>query len=512
MQLSPDRLVRAIVNEGFQHRRALILIFVAVNLVMIAIALAMPKTYTAAATILVDEKNIIQPLMEGAAVTTEVSDRSKMVKQIVHGRKLMTDIMEYSGWLKGNPSPEDQDRLHKKLIRRTQIVNIGNNLIKIEYQDENPERAQLTAQKMAELFIDQSLEAKVAESQGAYEFIDKQTKQYHEKLTLAENELKEFRSANLDTLPGADSNVTSRLNMLQERIEQAGLELKEAIIKRASVERQLSGEAETASAVSREGQFRARIGELQSQLDTLRLSYHDSYPDIVRLRHQIADLNEAVAAEKTRREQAKAAGRPIVDEGVASNPLYQQLRSELAQSNITIDTLSARIEESKRKIKEEIDRGRRVHGGEATLAELTRDYEVNREIYQDLLKRREQARVSMNIDKEKQGLSFKIHETATIPLLPSGPRYIHIVILGIILSLALPIGAIYVLLRFDPRIRFSEVITNKLKLPVVASVPHLWSPAETAVAHEQSRQAILVIAATATVIVVITLMRLGQLI
>jgi polysaccharide chain length determinant protein (PEP-CTERM system associated) len=512
MKISPDRLVRAIINEGFQYRRALITIFVAVNLVMLLIALTMAKNYTAAAIILVDEKNIIQPLMEGAAVTTEVSDRSKMVKQIVHGRKLMTEIMEYIGWLRSNPTPEDQDRLHKKLIRQTQITNIGNNLIKIEYQDENPERAQLTAQKMAELFIDQSLEAKVEESQSAYEFIDKQTKQYHEKLALAENELKEFRSANLDAGPGAETGVTSRLNVLQERIEQAQLELTEAINKKASIERELSGEAEVASAVSREGQFRTRIGELQSQLDTLRLSYHDSYPDIVRLRHQITDLNEAIAAEKTKREQAKAAGRTVVDEGVVNNPLYQQLRGELSTTNITIDTLKARIAESKRKIREEIDRGKRVHGGEATLAELTRDYEVNREIYQDLLRRREQARVSMNIDKDKQGLSFKIYEQATIPLLPSGPRYIHIVILGLILSLALPVGAIYALLRFDPRIRFSDMIVTSLKLPVVASVPHLWTPSETAVANDESRKLILIIAATMVIIVTISLMRFGHLI
>ena len=48
----------------------------------------------------------------------------------------------------------------------------------------------------------------------------------------------------------------------------------------------------------------------------------------------------------------------------------------------------------------ELDRSRRIAASESALAELTRDYEVNRDIYQDLLKRRENARVSMNLDEE----------------------------------------------------------------------------------------------------------------
>ena len=41
------------------------------------------------------------------------------------------------------------------------------------------------------------------------------------------------------------------------------------------------------------------------------------------------------------------------------------------------------------------------------LAEVTRDYQVNNTLYQDLLRKREQALVSMNINKERQGLGCK---------------------------------------------------------------------------------------------------------
>ena len=91
-------------------------------------------------------------------------------------------------------------------------------------------------------------------------------------------------------------------------------------------------------------------------------------------------------------------------------------------------------------LRNEYERAKRIHGGEATLIKLTRDYDVNQGIYQDLLKRLENARVSRNLDMEQQGLSFKIQEPAKVPLLPTGVRFIHFAIAGIVLGIAVPFG------------------------------------------------------------------------
>ena len=49
--------------------------------------------------------------------------------------------------------------------------------------------------------------------------------------------------------------------------------------------------------------------------------------------------------------------------------------------------------------------------------------EVNKGIYDDLLKRRERARVSMSLDIEGQGMNYKINETAQYPTSPVGPKF-----------------------------------------------------------------------------------------
>lgn len=478
MKMHSEQYIRLMVNEGFQHRKTVVSLFIILNIVFLVLGLVWPKQYTASTTILVEDKKIIQPLMQGAAVATDVADRARVFKDVIFGRKNMSQILEATGWLKDDPSPTEQEKITEGLIRRTKISNIGRDLIKIEYKDTDAERAFKTTKKYADLFIAESLAAKAAESKAAFDFIDQQTEEYHQKLTKAEDQLKEFRSANLDARPGSDADIGNRLSALQLKIEQATQDLKEAEIKKQSIEKQLSGEAEVATVLSREGQYRARIGELQSQLDTLRLNYHDTYPDIVRIKHQIEDLNDAIAEDRKHREEAKAAGRITIDESVINNPMYQQLKRDLSQVKINIDTLVARIGEAKRELQMEIELGKRVHGGEATLAELTRDYQVNRDIYQDLLKRRENARVSMNLDRERQGLNIKIQEPAVLPIQPSGFRFLHFILAGFFLSFAVPMGLLYMKIELDPRVILGAIISDKCKLPLLAEVPRLWSPAE----------------------------------
>lgn len=482
-----ENLVRLFITEAFYHRKAIVALFVVITLSALTLGLLWPKGYSVPTTILVDQRNIIQPLMQGAAVATETTDRSRMAREVIFGRKIMNQILHDAGWLERNPSPEEQEKIIEELVRRTSVTNVGQNLLRIEYKDKDPQRAFSTAKRYAELFIAEAVRTKTAESEAAFEFIDKQVTEYHEKLTKAEAALSEFRSANLDAQPGLEADVSERLSALQTRIEEASRELREAEIRKTSLEKQLTGEAEVASAMSRESQYRSRIADLQSQLETLRLSYHDTYPDIVRIRHQIDDLNQAITAERQRREQAKASGQPVVDENIVNNPMYQQLRRELSQTQVQIDTLTARIQQARERLQYELDRGRRMQGGASTLAELTRDYQVNREIYQDLLRRRENARVSMNLDRENQGLTFKIQEPAVFPLQPTGLRLWHFVAGGLMLGLLVPFGLLYGKLQVDPRIRIPTQIAETYQLPVLASVPQLWTQTEAVAVRRDIR-------------------------
>jgi polysaccharide chain length determinant protein (PEP-CTERM system associated) len=491
MPTSYVQIIRSVAHDVIRHKSIAVTLFVLINLVAVGVGLVWPKSYTSSSTIFVEEKNIIQPLMQGTAVATDVRDRASVAKELLFGRKTLLQVLDQAGWFNNNTTDLEKDRLMEVAKARTKVLNVGRNLIKIEYTDPNPERAYKTTEKFAEFFVHESVGTQTRESEAAYEFIDSQVKEYHDKLTAAEQGLKQFRSETVDARPGTEEEVQARINALQNTIEKTSLDLKEAQVKETSLEKQLSGEAEVSASLTREEQYAARIADLQSQLATLRLSYHDTYPDIVRIQHQIDDLKEMAAAEQRHRDSARQSAKPGMNAGVDAsvqiNPMYQQLRRELYASKTNIETLNARLEESRRLLNKELERARRIHNGEAVQAELTRDYTVNRDIYQDLLRRRENARVSRNMDRDKQGLTLKINEPAFMPLQPSGLRFLHFMIGGIILGTIAPPALLFGLQKVDPRIKSPALIAEKMNLPVMAVVPHLTAPAERAAAAASLR-------------------------
>lgn len=484
MNVSTEQLLKTLGRELLIRRKAVVVVFLLVNLAGVIVGMSWSKSYVSSTTIFVEDKNILDPLMQGAAVRTPVTDRSRIAKEVIFGRKVMNQLAEGLGLFPAGLSDIEQERIIERLRGSTTITQAGRGLIRIEHRHPDPKQAFRATQLLAELFISGSHEEKLEESKAAYEFIDKQVKEYHDKLQTAEEKLKNLRTSNLQAgISGGETNIVTRINQAMTRIDQGNEQLREAEIKKTSLERQLSGEAESTVVVTRAGRMRTRISELQAQLTTLLQTYQDAHPDVVRVRHQIDDLHEAIKAEETRRQQGaggsgESGGYSPVDEGVVHNPLYQQLRVELAQTKILIDTLKARIAEANSQLQNERTRGASVHSGDATLAEVTRDYQVNNTLYQDLLRRREQALVSMNINKERQGLGFTIQEKAELPLSPSGLQFKYVVLGGAFLSIAIPAGLLFALVMFDPRIRQASTISEQLKVPVLAVVPHLWSPQE----------------------------------
>jgi len=78
--------------------------------------------------------------------------------------------------------------------------------------------------------------------------------------------------------------------------------------------------------------------------------------------------------------------------------------------------------------------------------------------------------VSRNLDEEQKGFTFKIQEPAKIPLIPTGIRFMHFALAGLILGFLLPVALIYVFLILDPRVRHSQIIYNELEIPILAVV------------------------------------------
>jgi hypothetical protein len=108
---------------------------------------------------------------------------------------------------------------------------------------------------------------------------------------------------------------------------------------------------------------------------------------------------------------------------------------------------------------------------EVQLVRLMRDQEVNGKIYLRLLEEREQARI-----KEAAEIgNIRVMEPAEKPLLPSRPRTVLNLAIGVFTGLVLGLFVVFVQEYSKETFRKPEQVENLLKLPVLTSVPKFKS-------------------------------------
>ncbi len=468
-------VLSAMQREG--RRRAVLmgLLFAMVALTAIAIGWNWPKKYFASTTILVAEDKTIQKLMEGRAVPTSVTDRAIIAREVMFSRKVMDDILEKNGWLADDPTPAERGRLVEAIQARTVIGAPRENLIRVEYWDNNAQRAQHVAQQFADHFMLESRDAQLRESREAYDFIADQAARYHEKLQQAEAHLIAYRKENPDARAEPVTVVESRLAGLRQRLARDEASLDEAA-------RQSAGAAPAAAV---DDPYAARIAAAQEELAENRLRYTDAHPEVVRLQRQLDALRGR-----------RAAAPPAV----ASRPAVARDSSEIR----------ARIAATEREIAAETERLRRQAAPPPEFAELLREHEVARDLYQDLLRRLEYARVSMALDEEGRGLNMRIHESAALPMRPAGVRFAHFALGGLAAAAAMPLGLLFLFVRFDPHLRSAGAVQRRTGLPVLADVPTFWTPADRRLLRRDVRIAGVAVVCTVAVVAAASFVKLMQ--
>lgn len=477
MQLTTEQWINALQQEARRKKVGLVLTFTIISVSLLILGLQIPKRYESTTTIQLGEESIIEPLMEGTAVSTGVGGHRRNSREILHSRRVLEEVLKTSGLQLDEMTPIEIELWIKDISGRLRLEERGADLLKISYTDHTPEGAFKGTKRFAELFMHESVQSKRSESAEAFEFIDAQVQQYHKKLLDAELRLKEFRESSVDARPGSQSDVDQHVSLLRQQIGNTEMELSEEGEREREIRRQLAEEETFSVKLGREQQIRNRMVELQSERENLLLHYYEAHPDVLRLSYQIEELETTLQAEVEKRKNTLAVGEGN-SQMVQRSPLYQELRRQLVDTRTRIAILSARMIHAQKNLDAEMDRGVRVANSEAELAELTRDYEVNRNIYGDLLRNRENARVSMNLDEEGYGLVFNTIEPAMMPASPTGLSFMHFAIAGLSMGILVPIAFIVLLIQMDPRIRSPATIQQDLRLRVLSTVPALYTPAQ----------------------------------
>lgn len=479
MSLPLSKVPSEILREVRQHKWLAFAIFVLVCAGVLAVGFLWHYKYQSEVVIFVDDSNIIKPLMEGSAVTTKISDRASAAEQMLSSHDLLAKVAQDNS-IFGPGADNLQGRALEKRINKIRngvsVKPLGKSYFGIDYTSDNPDNAFLIAQKLGQLFISDSDTRKKQESRDAYSFIDKQVKAYEQQLQDAQEKLKNFETKNTD---GTENQVNTKIADLRGKIELAKLDIEQDQSEKQSLEQQLKGINQTVTQGQTEDAYQNRINSLEQKLDNLRLQYKDTYPDIVNLRRQIKQLQKQHAEAKSNKSADQVTeGQQVI------NPLYQNLRAQLATISGKIESNKTRLKALNAMLAQEQQRMKRIQAHKSEYAELTRGMQVNKDIYDDLLKRREKARVSMRMDLDGQGLNFRIQQSAQYPLVPVGPKFELFAAAGLLLGLVAPFGLAGAFVQVDPRVREKGVVEEELGIPVLTVLPEVRTPFE----HRRSRR------------------------
>jgi len=105
------------------------------------------------------------------------------------------------------------------------------------------------------------------------------------------------------------------------------------------------------------------------------------------------------------------------------------------------------------------------------LKELTRSYQTASDIYNDLLKKRENSAMATDLEHEQQGENFKVLDSPSLPSTPSFPKKVVFVGGSLGGGFALSLGILYLLALSDKALYSERDVELYLKLPVLTAVP-----------------------------------------
>lgn len=463
--------IDVIFREMWQRKFLCLFGFALISYLVLIVGMFWSSKFESSATIFADNQNILKPLLENQAAQTQVQDQVKIISDLIHTPRILRQVII---GVYGDDSFGSQLELEQKINQLRGGISLKSlgaksSYIKLTYQGTTPEESYQILNEVIDVFIKTSADKQRSESREAFHFIDSQVKQYKEQLVKAEEELKAFHATNFD---GTDGGVDASISRLRAQIEELKISLDESKTTISVLNKQLANEQEYSTSRFTANVYSERLADLESRKRTLLLNYTEDYPDVISVNAQIADIKRIMQDSENNVDRVE---KPVNEDSKILNPLYQELRSRLSLVQAEVKAKEKRLAALEGLKDKEYERRKRIAGRGAEEAELSRDYSVTKRIYEDMLERKEKARLSMTLNIEGQGVTYRVHEPATLPTSPIGLRFLHFVIMGPLAGLFAIIGLAVVYILLDQRIRFAGNLQS-LNVPTLAVIPHVKTP------------------------------------
>lgn len=424
------------VHATWRYRWRALVVAWCVVIVGAILVFSLPNQYEASAQVYADTDALTNPLLRGIAVQPDVRARLQVITQTLLSRPNLETVADKTGLSLRATTPTDKDTLLVKLGGAVTVKDAGSkNLFNISYADTDPAMAQKVVQAFLQILMNDTLGANTASNDSAQTFLRQQVNDYNNRLNDAEKKLADFKKANVGYIPSqSGGDYSTRLQTAEAKLQDLQ-SLYAAVASRSPAVRLADPSVRAID---------LQITSYQQKLDKLLLSYTDEYPDVISTRRMIADLRARRAVLL-----AHPGSRSIADAPVEI-PRNEESRSSAFGSQSDPRLLAAQIAAQKQQIADLKSNADKITDAQVELQQLTRNYDITKKQYDDLVTRLNQAEMSQDAAQTGNNLKFRVISPPVVPLLPVSPKRGLLLLIVLALAVAIGGGFAYFLHKIKP--------------------------------------------------------------
>lgn len=464
-----------ILDAAWRRRYLIVLPILVLPVVGFAIGSVAPKRYQAHTSMLIQETSKMNPFLEDLAVSAMLKERMAALKTLLHSRHILGEVASERGFWHEEMSDDERDAEISKLSAALSVKMVGKDLIRIDFSSNKAEGMAETLEAVSYHFIEQLLAPERSSIRDSSYFLEQMLMKRRQDLDIAEKKLAAFRDQNTAQLPEYHSSNINRLAMLKQRLAEKEAEMAGAQKSLGGLDQQLS---KTNPVV---GKLEEQIVSMRSELAMLRARYHDGHSQVQAVLRNI----ERLESERLRVLQQDdglidseklwdiANSMVLVQSEYSDQPLLISQLEQLQQARSRVDGLGEEIRRIKQMIGELETSTADLGEQERLLAQFKREISVKRELYQDLSKRFEMAKVTGSLGDFEQGKRIKVIDRPFTPTRPTNLPPLVFAVIGMVAGVALGSGLAVVLEVLDITARRKRDVEQWTGVRVICRMPKL---------------------------------------
>jgi uncharacterized protein involved in exopolysaccharide biosynthesis len=511
-------MVRRVAKAAWRYRWAAVALAWLICGAGWAFVYTIPNSYEASARLYVDADAILTPLLRGLAIDNSLGSQLDVLQRTLLSRPNLEKLVSNTDLDLSITGPADLEALVAALGNEIKITPQTRNLFTITYRNTNPKLAFDVVQTILTTFIESKTGNNRSEMENAGLFLQQQIGAYERQLRDAEKKRADFRAKYLDLLPMGETGATG-LDQAEGNVRHLQGVLADALSQRDMLNRELAStppmvvtDIGTAAAAPGSPGYitqNPRVLEAQRGLDELLVTRTESHPDVMLARKHLEEIKASVAKEAAdiqaqiaaaRAAQAAktaaakpapgttsaiapptgaplAAGAGAAPDAVAAaansrsvpNPIYEQLKVRMFESESTLSSLQRQIAEATHERDRIEEMARSAPGIQAEYINLNRDYDVLQANYKELLGRREEMKIGAAADADADKIKMQVIDPPQVPQNPVAPK--RAMLLSVVLGLGIAGGAALavLLVQFDQSFHTIDELRD-LGLPVAGGI------------------------------------------